>query len=196
MSLRVGLFGGTFDPPHSGHLTVALDALEALDLDEVVLVPAAVPPHKPEHALTPASLRMEMVMAAVADTPGLGASDAELSREGPSYTVDTLRRMRADMPDADLTFIMGADQLAELAVWKEPEQVASLAKLAVMNRGDVAPTAPNLGLALEWTEVAVTPMEVSSTLVRRLVSEGRPVGHLVPPSVLRIIEREKLYCNG
>ncbi len=192
----VGLLGGTFDPPHNGHLRVAEDVRRGLGLDRVLLLPVRVPPHKHAARVTPAALRLEMVRAAVADVAGLEVSGVELEREGPSYTVDTLRRLRDERPDTDLTFIVGADQLAEMADWKEPEEISALATLAVMNRGDVAPAEPDWNLTLEWTAVSVTPLDVSSTEIRRRVAEGRPVGHLVPAEVLRIIEREKLYCNG
>lgn len=137
-----------------------------------------------------------MVRAAVAGVPGLDVSGIEVEREGPSYTVDTLRQMHDERPDAELTFIVGADQLAEMADWKDPAEISALARLAVMNRGGVEPVEPVWDLTLEWTAVSVTPLDVSSTQIRRMVAEGRPVGHLVPADVLRIIEREKLYYNG
>ncbi len=192
----VGLLGGTFDPPHHGHLRVAQDVLQGLDLDCVLLIPLRVPPHKRAESVTPAALRLEMVRAAVAGVPGLDVSGIEVEREGPSYTVDTLRQMHDERPDAELTFIVGADQLAEMADWKDPAEISALARLAVMNRGGVEPVEPDWDLTLEWTAVSVTPLDVSSTQIRRMVAEGRPVGHLVPADVLRIIEREKLYYNG
>lgn len=192
----VGLLGGTFDPPHNGHLRVAQDVLQGLDLDRVLLIPVRVPPHKRAEGVTPAALRLEMVRAAVAGVPGLDVSGIEVEREGPSYTVDTLRQMHDERPDAELTFIVGADQLAEMADWKDPAEISALARLAVMNRGGVEPVEPDWDLTLEWTAVSVTPLDVSSTQIRRMVAEGRPVGHLVPADVLRIIEREKLYYNG
>ncbi len=192
----VGLLGGTFDPPHNGHVRVAQEVRKGLGLDCVLLVPVSVPPHKQTARVTPAALRLEMVRAAVADAPGLDVSGIELEREGPSYTVDTLRRLSDERPGTDLTFIVGADQLAEMAGWKDPEEISALASLAVMNRGDVAPVEPDWDLTLKWTAVSVTPLDVPSTEIRRMVGEGRPVGHLVPAEVLRIIEREKLYCNG
>ncbi|GMR14106.1 MAG: nicotinate-nucleotide adenylyltransferase [Gemmatimonadota bacterium] len=192
----VGILGGTFDPPHNGHLRVAQDVRQGLGLDRVLLMPVRVPPHKRADRVTPVALRMEMVRAAVADAPGLDVSAIEVEREGPSYTVDTLRQMRNERPDVDLTLIVGADQWAEMADWKEPEEIPELADLAVMNRGDRLPVEPDWDLALEWTAVSVTPVDVSSTEIRRMVAEGLPVGDFVPAEVLRIIEREKLYSNG
>ncbi|MFV2007389.1 MAG: nicotinate-nucleotide adenylyltransferase [Longimicrobiales bacterium] len=193
---KLGLLGGTFDPPHNGHLRVAQDARQALGLDLVLLIPVRVPPHKRADRVTPAALRLEMVREAIAGTDRLEVSEIELGREGPSYTVDTLRRLRDQRPDVELTLIVGADQLAEMADWKEPEEISALAGLAVMNRGALVPVEPDWDITLEWTAVSVTPLDVSSTEIRRRVAEGRPVGHLVPAEVLRIIEREKLYCNG
>lgn len=193
---KLGLLGGTFDPPHNGHLRVAQDARQALGLDLVLLIPVRVPPHKRADRVTPAALRLEMVREAIAGTDRLEVSEIELGREGPSYTVDTLRRLRDQRPDVELTLIVGADQLAEMADWKEPEEISALAGLAVMNRGALVPVEPDWDITLEWTAVSVTPLDVSSTEIRRRVAEGRPVGHLVPAEVLRIIERENLYCNG
>ena len=196
MPHRVGLLGGTFDPPHNGHLSVALEVRRSLGLDSVLLVPAHVPPHKRTDGVTAASLRLEMVTAAVAGAPGLDVSAIELEREGPSFSVDTLRQLRAERPETELAFIVGADQLAEMSSWREPEQIATLSSLVVMNRGALEPVAPDVDCALEWTGVSVTPTDVSSTEIRRMVAEGHSVGHLVPREVLRIIEREKLYCNS
>jgi nicotinate-nucleotide adenylyltransferase len=192
----LGLLGGTFDPPHNGHLRVAQDVRQGLGLDLVLLVPVRVPPHKRADRVTPAALRMEMVREATAGADRLEVSEIELRREGPSYTVDTLRQLRDLRPDVELTLIVGADQLADMADWKEPEEISALADLVVMNRGDLAPAEPDWDITLKWTAVSVTPLDVSSTEIRRMVAEGRPVGHLVPAEVLRIIERENLYSNG
>jgi nicotinate-nucleotide adenylyltransferase len=132
--LRLGLFGGTFDPPHLGHLVVAQDVLERLDLDRVVFVVAGLPPHKLGEGLSPAHVRLEMVRAAVRGNRAFEASGVEVNQEGPSYTVDTLRRFRAMHPEAHLFFLMGADQLAEFHEWREPETVAALATVVAMTR--------------------------------------------------------------
>jgi nicotinate-nucleotide adenylyltransferase len=200
-SLRLGLFGGTFDPPHFGHLIVAQEAAETLCLDRLLLVVAAVPPHKSGARMTAASTRLEMVKAAVAGNPLLGVSDVELRREGPSYTVDTLRHFRAEYPEAELVFLMGVDQLAEFHEWQEPEAVAALARLVVMGRDGVDPAAlPPLESPLEegvsFGDLAVTRVDISSTEIRKRVRDGCSVRYLVPREVHTIIESNRLYQEG
>lgn len=190
---RVALFGGTFDPPHLGHLVVAQDVVEALDLDGLVFVPAGVPPHKRDERFSPGRLRLEMLRASVAGDPRLSASDMELRREGPSFTVDTLRALRAERPDAALHFVLGVDQFAELHTWKEPEAVARLARLVVITREGDEPESVDPGVEVDYDFVPVTRVDVSSTEVRRRVREGRPVRYLVPEPVRRIIDSEGLY---
>jgi nicotinate-nucleotide adenylyltransferase len=200
-SLRLGLFGGTFDPPHFGHLIVAQEAAETLHLDRLLFVVAAVPPHKVGVNMTAASTRLEMVKAAVAGNPLLGVSDVELNREGPSYTVDTLRHFRAQYPEAELIFLMGVDQLAEFHEWQEPETVADLAHLVVMGRGGIDPTTlpplePPLRQGVSFGEVAVTRVDISSTDIRKRVRDGCSIRYLVPWKVHTIIESNRLYQEG
>lgn len=193
---RLGLFGGTFDPPHIGHLIVATEAAEHLGLERLLFVPAATPPHKSDPELTPAEIRLEMVRATVHDDPLLGVTDVELRREGRSYTVDTLRHFREEEPDAELWFLTGVDQLAELHAWKEPDEVARLAHLGVMARKGREPDRVDPGVEVAFEVVPVTRVDVSSTLVRERVREGCSIRWLVPEPVRRIIEREALYVNG
>lgn len=190
---RLGVFGGTFDPPHIGHLIVARDAAEALGLDRLLLVPAARPPHKDVAAGTPARLRLEMVQAAVGDDPLLAVSEVEVDRPGPSYAVDTLRQLQVQHPQSDLFLIIGADQWRELAGWKDPQALAELATIAVMARQgeDPAPLDPGVGVAC--TPVPVRRVDVSSSDVRARVRAGRSIRDLVPDKVRAIIEREALY---
>lgn len=206
--LRLGLFGGTFDPPHLGHLVVAQDVVEALELDRLLFVVAAIPPHKPAVRLSPAPLRLAMVRAAVAGHPALGVSEVELQREGISYTVDTLRHYRAAHPEADLFFLMGADQAAEFGEWKDPGAVAHLARLVVMARQGVDPVRltpvvvpsresfpgqPGPGVRVEFLRVPVTRVDVSSSGIRERVQAGRSVRYLVARGVEEIIEHHGLY---
>ena len=186
--MRLGVYGGAFDPPHLGHLVAASDACQVLALDRLLWIPSAVHPLKAVG--TAAALRLEMVRAAVAGDPRFAADDLELRRTGPSYTVDTLRALRAREPDAALFFLTGADNLAELPRWREPEEIARLATLAVVSRaGDALPAdAPYPAVA-----VTVTRVDVSSTEVRRRVAAGESIRYLVPDAVRAIIERERLY---
>jgi nicotinate-nucleotide adenylyltransferase len=196
-SQRLAVFGGTFDPPHVGHLAVAQDVHESLSLDAVLFVPAARPPHKEGLAITDAEVRLRMVEAAVADDPRFRVSDLELRREGPSWTVDTLRELRERDPGGELWLLLGADQWRTLGSWREPREIARLASLVLMGRDGERPAraAPELpdGPPPPHREVAVTRMDVSSTGLRARVREGRPIRYLVPEAVRRIIEAEKLY---
>lgn len=193
---RLGVFGGTFDPPHVGHARVAADVADALGLERVLWIPAGVPPHKPERDVSPADVRLEMVGAAVRSDPRFEASAIECERPGPSYTADTLEALRRAMPEAELVLILGADQFADMASWREPERILRLAELAVMDReGASARLArPDLAGAERARFVPVRRVDVSSTLVRQQAAEGRDVTELVPPGVAEIIEREGLYA--
>lgn len=191
--LRLGVFGGTFDPPHSGHLIVARNAAEALELDRLMLVVSARPPHKSDESPTPAELRLEMLEAAVGDDPLLVASDLELQRPGPSYTVHTLQALRQGDPEAELFLLIGVDQWRELAGWREPERIGRLATVVVMARAGEDPTRVDPGLVVTCRPVPVTRIDLSATEARERVGQGRSIRHLVPEAVRRIIARESLY---
>jgi len=195
-STRIGLLGGTFDPPHVGHVIVAADVADALDLDRVLWIPAAVPPHKQDQSVTGGAVRLEMVEAACGADERFQPSTVELERPGVSYTVDTLRWLRDRSPDADLVLILGVDQFRTMETdWKEPEQVLRLATLAVMDRDGASARGaiPNVPGAEEATFVPVTRVDASSTRIRQAVSAGVDVSAQVPAAVLAIIEREGLY---
>jgi nicotinate-nucleotide adenylyltransferase len=186
--VRLGVYGGAFDPPHLGHLVAASEACDALGLDRLLWIPSAVHPLKAVG--TAAALRLEMVRAAVAGDPRFRADDLELRRRGPSYTVDTLRALHEREPGAALFFVTGADNLAEMPRWREPDEIARLATLAVVSRaGDALPADP----PYPAVAVPVTRVDVSSTEVRRRVAAGASIRYLVPDAVRAVIERERLY---
>ena len=196
--LRLGLFGGTFDPPHIGHLLVAQDVVEGLALDRLLFVPAGIPPHKEREDLTPAPIRLQMVKAAVQGNDTLGVSEVELGREGPSFTVDTLRHFRGMHPDGDLFFLMGADQVTEFQDWQDPEDVAELATLVAFTRDGAAPSTLSSktltsGAEVNFKQMPVTRIDISSTDIRERVEHGRSIQYLVPDDVRRIIESHRLY---
>ncbi len=192
-SSRLGVFGGTFDPPHIGHVSLARELQESGALDEILWIPVRLPPHKPANPLTSPEHRMEMARAATEGCAHQSVSDIEISREGPSYSIDTLRALRLECPEATLVLIMGSDQFAELAEWREADEVVRLAHVCVWARDGVQLTAVLPALNVEWSAADVPPVEVSSTEVRERVREGRPYRHLVPVGVADIIEREGLY---
>lgn len=190
------MLGGTFDPPHIGHLVVACEARWQLALDEVRLVPAGQPPHKEGGAVAPAERRAEWLAAAVAGREGLVVSRIEIARDGPSYTADTLQAMAAAEPRARLWFILGADQLAGFPDWHDPARILRLARLAVVARGDTGTgevaaladrVAPGCADVLD-----VPAIDVSASMIRARMAAGRPVGHLLPPAVEEALVREGL----
>jgi nicotinate-nucleotide adenylyltransferase len=197
--MRLGLLGGTFNPPHLGHLICAQEALLAFGLDRVLLVPAGVPPHKPVDADPGVEERVAMCEAAVAGDERLGVSRADADRDGPAYTVELLRGLRAAAPDDELWFIVGGDMAHSLSTWREPEEVLALARLAVAEREDVGRNvilARLAGLAGARERVAFFAMprvDISSTLVRSRVAAGAPIRYLVPDAVAAHIARRGLY---
>ncbi|MDQ3606775.1 MAG: nicotinate-nucleotide adenylyltransferase [Gemmatimonadota bacterium] len=186
----IGVFGGTFDPPHLGHLIVAADVCVALELDRLLFIPAAVPPHKLAQVEATAEQRLEMVRAAVRGDARFEVDDLELRRPGPSFTVDTLHTLRTRFPESRLYFLIGADALREIHSWREPEEVARLAQLIVFARdGQQAPTMHGISAQ----PVPVTRVDISASEIRRRVRTGIPIRYLVPDAVREIIERENLY---
>lgn len=195
-SAKIGVFGGAFDPIHIGHLAAAQEVAEEMQLDRVLFLPALQPPHKDAAGLTSAVIRMGMVREAIGDHPLFEMSDIECRRPPPSFTVDTLRQLAA-MEPATWHLILGADQWGRFGGWREPDQIATLAELVLVTREGERPADIDPGLASgarpPFREVPITRIDVSSTLVRRRVREGRSIRYLVPDGVRRIIEAEKLY---
>jgi nicotinate-nucleotide adenylyltransferase len=195
---RIGIFGGTFSPPHVGHLACADAALSGLGLDRVLLMPVARPPHKeaiedpgPEH-------RLAMCRLATAGDERVGVSELEIQRGGPSYTVDTLRALHEASPQDELTFVAGGDMAASLPGWREPEEVLRLARFAVAEREGTDRAEVERALAgLEGRDRLVffemPRVEVSSSAIRRGIAAGRPVRDLVPDAVARYIDEHGLY---
>jgi nicotinate-nucleotide adenylyltransferase len=198
---RVGLLGGTFNPPHLGHLVCAQDAWAQLGLDRVLLLPVHTPPHK-EAARDPGvAHRLALCEAAVAGDPRLGVSRAEADVPGRSYTVDTLSRLHDARPEDQLTFIVGGDMASTLPEWREPEAILALATLGVAAREGVGREQVLERLDRELPGSAdrirffdMPRIDVSSSLVRRRLAAGRPVRYLVPDAVADHIEREGLYA--
>jgi len=191
---RIGVFGGTFDPVHVGHLVAAVNVRGALELDVVLLVVANRPWQKVGiRTVTPASDRLAVVRAAVGEVPGLEASDLELVHGGVSYTADTLAAIEAQDPEADLVLVIGADVAATLHTWERVDEVRTRCRLAIVNRpGAPPPTVPD-GWRADVVEIPA--LEVSSTDLRARVAEGRPLDYLVPEAAVREIRRRGLYAS-
>lgn len=198
--MRLGILGGTFNPPHIGHLVCAQEAHDQLGLDRVVLMPAARPPHKRVAADPGAEARCELCRRAVAGDERFAVSRLELDRPGESWTVDTLRTLRDEHPQDDLIFIVGGDMARSLPTWREPEAVLELATLAVAERAgsereDIRGELRGLGAtARERVRFFDMPrIDVSSSLVRERVATGRPIRYLVPDAVAAAIAQNGWY---
>jgi nicotinate-nucleotide adenylyltransferase len=220
--MRVGLFGGTFNPIHFGHLRAALEVKEGFGLDQVFLIPAAVPPHKGRTGVAAAEDRLRMIELAVEGDPGLMVSDVEIKRSGPSFTIDTVRYFRQSLAaDTDLFLVMGLDAFLEIDTWKSFRDLLALVPVIVLSRPDAAGCSGDRdeqivqdfirsklspdgtvcegpagckapGLEL-ITVFQVTALDISSTRVRERVREGRSIRYLVPSNVRQHITSKGLY---
>jgi nicotinate-nucleotide adenylyltransferase len=192
---RIGIFGGTFDPIHVGHLVAAVNVRHALDLDRLLLVVANQPWQKEgSRSITPAEDRYAMVEAAVGEVPGMEASRIEIDRGGVSYTADTVEEVARMYPDAELSCVVGADVADVLDTWDRHEVIAGLATLVVVNRPGSTRTASLPGWRV--VEVEVPALEVSSTDLRARAADGRPLEYLVPEGAVRCIRARGLYAEG
>jgi nicotinate-nucleotide adenylyltransferase len=197
---RIGLLGGTFNPPHLGHLVCAQEALVGLGLDRVLLVPVHTPPHKEADGDPGAEHRVTLCELAVAADERLEVSRAEVDVPGRSYTVDTLSRLHEQRPEDQLTFIVGGDMARSLPQWRAPETILSLAEIGVAGRGEDHPDEIRSGLAglagaPERIRFFDMPrIDISSTLIRDRVAAGLPVRYLVPDAVADYISRKGLYA--
>lgn len=188
---RIGVMGGTFDPIHVGHLVAANEAYHLLGLDEMLFVPTGQPWQKQDRVVTDAEHRFRMALLGTDRTPFL-VSRVDIDRPGPTFTVDTLRDLHAQLDPADLFFVTGADTLAGMATWRQPEVVMELAHMVGVTRpghtlGDGVPPA-------SVTLLEIPQLEVSSTLVRQRVAQGLPIDHLVPAGVADYVLKYRLYA--
>ncbi len=196
MGRRLGVMGGTFDPIHYGHLVTAEEALVQFTLDEVVFVPTGQPWMKEGREVSPAEDRYLMTVIATASNPRFRVSRTEVEREGPTYTVDTLRALAAENPDSELYFITGADAMFEIFEWKDQDEVLALAHFIAatrpgydLRRFEARESARRLHLSV----MNIPALAISSTDVRERTREGRPIRYLVPEGVKSYIEKAGLY---
>jgi len=198
--VRLGILGGTFNPPHLGHLICAQEAYVQLGLDRVTLIPTAIPPHKPVEDEPGAEHRLELCRLAVRDDPRFEVSEIEVGRPGPSYTVDTLEQLTREARERELFLILGGDIAAGLPRWHRPEQVLSLATIAVAERAGTPRAAvedalEHVGGGELAQFFAMPTIDVSSTLIRRRVGAGAPIRYLVPAAVAGYIAEHGLYAG-
>jgi nicotinate-nucleotide adenylyltransferase len=192
---RVGVLGGTFDPPHLGHLVLAQELAEELKLDRVLFIPPAVPPHKDLREVSSAKHRFEMTKRAIKGNKLFSVSDIELKRKGPSYTVDTIRELKKIYPQSELFFLTGSDILEEILKWKDPQEIYRQIKIVIGLRPGFDKIGPANQFAHKNQIIEITSLNISSTLIREKIKKGKSIKYLVPPGVLDYIKDNKLYCN-
>ena len=200
--MRIGIYGGSFDPVHYGHLLLAELCRETCELDEVRFVPAAIPPHKQDQGRAADEHRVEMLKLAIGGNPHFAVWDVELQRGGVSYTVDTLRDLRAEQPNDELFFLMGADSLFDLPNWREPAEICKLATITVVDRPgsrevdfdvlrDVA-TADRIE-HFKKNVVSMPQLDISSSGIRDRIASGKSIRYQTPRSVEQYLLTAKLY---
>lgn len=183
--MRLGLYGGTFDPIHHGHLILAGDAVAQLALDRVIFIPAAVSPHKLHTVPTPPEVRRAMVAAAIAGDPRFSLDDSELHRAGPSFTIDTVEQIRARRPGSELFYFIGADNVRQLDTWRRIEDLRRLAQFVVFEREAEAP-------AHDFPRLA-RRIDITATEIRQRVARGESIRYLVSEPVRALITQHQLY---
>ena len=210
---RVGLFGGTFNPVHMAHLRTAEEVREWCGLDRVDFVLSAVPPHKPRSGLAPVTHRLRMLELAVAENPGFAVNTLETKRAGRSYSIDTIRACQAREPQADLTFILGADAFAEIDSWKDYRDIFGLCDVCVISRPGITTGKLPIAVADAFCYdssrgvhvhrsghavifLTVTALMVSASDIRKRLASGQSIRYLVPPAVADYIARQRLYSEG
>ncbi len=200
--MRLGLFGGTFDPVHLGHLLLAEQCREQCELDEVWFIPAGNPPHKNPADLAPDTSRAEMLEFATAGHPKFSVKRMELGGAGKSFTVDTLQQVYDEDPSRELFFLIGADSLLDLPKWREPEGIAELATIVAVNRGDrplpeLEALTPQLSAAIvsRLRFVTMPGVEMSATDIRNRVDQGHSIRYMTPRAVEEYIRENGLYAD-
>jgi nicotinate-nucleotide adenylyltransferase len=199
VSSAVGVLGGAFNPPHLGHLLLAQEAVDSLGLDELILIPTGVAPHKRIDPEPGSAVRLEMARLAVEGAERMRVSALEVEREGPSFAYRTLELLADELPGSDLIFVMGADVAAGLGSWREPERVLELARVAIAerpgaDRAEVDRTLASLGASERAQVVAMPAVGISSSLIRGRIAAGRPIRWMVPDAVGELIAERELYA--
>ena len=184
---KIGIFGGTFDPIHHGHLILARDAVETLELDRVIFIPAAISPHKLDREPTPPAVRLEMVRAAIEGEPAFAVDAMELERPPPSYAIDTVETLRKREPAGDFFFLIGEDNVARLSTWHRFPELSQMVQFAVLDRSGLNTAHPYPAVRRH--------LDISATDIRKRVASGRSIRYLVPPAVEKIIRARQLYLE-
>lgn len=184
---KIGLYGGSFDPVHHGHLILAREALESLGLDRVIFIPAGISPHKLDRPPAPAGLRLQMIADSIRGEKGFAWDDCEIRRPGPSFAIDTVRDFKARHPDTEIFYFIGDDNLASLHTWKDIGQLRELVVFVVLSRGGQPPG--------HGFRTITRPIDISSTDIRNRIARALPVRYLIPDAACQIIAQHQLYRN-
>lgn len=190
---KLAVFGGTFDPIHSGHLILAEELKEELGLQKVIFVPSANPPHKGDSDLSEAKDRFMMTRIAIQDNPAFDLSDLELKREGKSYTIETINQFKQLYPKSELYLLLGSDVLEELHLWKEPEKIFEQIKVVIAKRPGFDRIDPQNSYVKKSLVVPIDGLNISSSQIRERVKAGKSIRYLVPPGVEEFIQAKNLY---
>ncbi|MBA4493076.1 nicotinate-nucleotide adenylyltransferase [Paenactinomyces guangxiensis] len=192
--MKVGIFGGTFDPIHMGHLLLAQQALEEVPLDHVWFIPASEPPHKQDKQITPSDHRVRMVELAIENNPAFCLSRIELDRQGPSYTVDTVQELAETYPNHQFFLLVGADMVKDLPHWYKIKKILQFVQVIALGRPgvDLEPLAADIAASVTWISGGIET-NLSSTLIRHRVAQGKTVRYLVPDSVCQYMKEHGLY---
>lgn len=185
---KIGIFGGTFDPIHHGHLILARDAVEQLELDELIFVPAALSPHKLGGSPADADDRVEMLRAAIEREPRFGLDTLELERPAPSYTVETIEALRSREPDADFIYLIGEDNVARLSTWRRFTDLSGMVQFAILDRTGLRTAHPYRTVRRH--------IDISASDIRNRVARGQSIRYFVPPAVEEIIRARQLYLES
>jgi len=192
MPQKIGILGGTFDPPHLGHLIAAQEVQDKLKLDQICFIPTCLPPHKKKVRISSAIHRLRMVQLATQVNPRFKVLDLELNRKGYSYTVDTLKTLRKKYPQAQFFLILGLDNLNHIHTWKKPEEIFKLSRVVFISRPGTT-----LNKATKWLKSSklldVPRVDISSSDIRERIKRSKPIKYLVPEKVLQYIRRHHLY---
>ena len=196
---RIGIFGGTFDPPHLGHLILACEIRSQLNLDRLLWILTPDPPHKQDRDITALKHRLDMVLLAIDDNPFFELSRVEIDREGPHYTIDTLHLIKEENPDIDLVYLMGGDSLRNFPSWHRPEDIlAACHEIGVMRRpgdridlSELDEKIPSLRSKLRYVDAPL--LEIASRQIRRRAAQGRPIRYYLPDAVYSYIQEHRLY---
>jgi nicotinate-nucleotide adenylyltransferase len=187
--MKIGIFGGTFNPIHFGHLVLAEQAHEKLNLDKVIFIPSFYPPHKKSFDLAPAAHRFNLVKLAIQGNERFEISDIEVKRKGRSYSVDTLRQLKKIYPEAKLFFISGSDVSDQITKWKSINTILALSRFVLAKR-------PGYRLKKYYRDIlviSITELDISSSMIRRKIKTGQSVRYLMPQRVFRYIRKKRLY---